>query len=147
MEQVAAHFGYEPNGIGFIHSPFNQEKTPSCRLYKNSFYDFSSNTGGDLIAFSAAILGANNWKAAQYLIQAFSLPVSLSGSADHREEIERQQWEQQRQRERQREFKAALLEEIGSLKRWEQAYQRVIDLGVYPPSSEMYGYVISIMTL
>ena len=143
MEQVAAHFGYEPNRAGFIHSPFNQEKTPSCRLYKNSFFDFSSNTGGDLIAFSAAILGVNNWKAVQYLIQAFSLPISLSGPANHREEIERRQREQQRQRERQREFKAALLEEIDGLKRWEQTYRRAIDLEVYPPVSEMRRYVIS----
>lgn len=143
MEQVAAHFGYEPNRTGFIHSPFNQEKTPSCRLYTNSFYDFSSNTGGDLIAFSAAILGVNNWKAAQYLIQAFSLPISLSGSADYREEVEQRHREQQRQQERQREFRAALLAKVGELKMWEQAYQRVIDLEVYPPLSEMQRYVIS----
>lgn len=76
MQQVAEHFGYKVNRSGFILSPFGNEKTPSCKLYRNSYYDFSTAAGGDLIQFTAAINGSNNWQACQYLIEAFSLPYS-----------------------------------------------------------------------
>lgn len=143
MRQIAEHFGYAVNRSGFILSPFGEEKTASCKLYQDSYYDFSAATGGDLIHFTAAILHVNNWEACQYLVQAFSLPVSLSGGTDRQEEIGRRQRAQQRQQERQQEFKAALLGEIERLKRWEQAYQRAITEKIYPPLSEMYGYVVS----
>lgn len=143
MRQVAEHFNYSINRSGFIPSPFGKEKTASCKLYRNSYYDFSTASGGDLIKFTAAILNINNWEACQYLVQAFSLPISLSGAADRREEIEQRQRERQRQEERKQEFKAALLEEIDSLKRWKQLYQRAIDEQIYSPLSEMQGYIIS----
>lgn len=62
-----------------------------------------------MIKFTAAILNINNWEACQYLVQAFSLPISLSGGTDRREEIERRQRERQRQEERKQVFRAALL--------------------------------------
>ncbi len=45
--------------------------------------------GGDLIKYTAAILNINNWEACQYLVQAFSLPISLSGITDRRERFKR----------------------------------------------------------
>ena len=71
MQQVAEHFGYKVNRSGFILSPFRNEKTPSCKLYRNSYYDFSTAAGGDLVQFTATINGSNNWQACQYLIEAF----------------------------------------------------------------------------
>ena len=87
MQQVAEHFGYKVNRSGFILSPFRNEKTPSCKLYRNSYYDFSTAAGGDLVQFTATINGSNNWQACQYLIEAFSLPYSLSGNTDNRKQI------------------------------------------------------------
>ena len=142
MAQVAQHFGYEPNRAGFIHSPFGKDKTASCKLYKNSFYDFSANTGGDLIKFTAALNGQNNWQACQYLVEAFSLPFSLSGSADNREQIERRKRERQRQQEREQNFKAAWLAEVDKLKTWEQIYTAAIEKKIYPPLSDMQAYVV-----
>ena len=109
MRQVAEHLGYSVNCSGFVLSPFGKEKTASCKLYHNSYYDFSTGAGGDLIRFTATILNINNWEACQYLVQAFSLPISLSGGADRREEIERRQRERQWQEERKRELKAWLM--------------------------------------
>ena len=77
MRQVAENFGYAVNRSGFIHSPFSTDKTASCKLYKASFYDFSTGTGGDLIKFTALVLGCDNWQAALYLIENFSLPISI----------------------------------------------------------------------
>ena len=143
MRQVAEHFGYPVNRSGFILSPFGKEKTASCKLYRNSYYDFSAAAGGDLIKFTATILNINNWEACQYLIQAFSLPISLSGGADRREEIERRQRERERQEERKEEFRTALSGEIDSLKRWADIYRTAIEKRLYEPFSDMWGYCIN----
>lgn len=143
MRQVAEHLGYSVNRSGFIFSPFGKEKTASCKLYRNSYYDFSTASGGDLIKFSAMVLGVNNWEACQYLVQAFSLPISLSGGTDRREEIERRQRERQRQEERKQEFRAALLGEIDSLKHWADIYRIAIEKRLYEPLSDMWGYCIN----
>lgn len=63
---------------------FKEERTASCKLYPRSFCDFSSGIGGDIIGFASAVLGLNNWEACRYLIEAFSLPFSLSGHTDNR---------------------------------------------------------------
>lgn len=135
--------GHSVNRSGFIHSPFKEERTASCKIYPHSFYDFSSGTGGDCIRFVSLVLGVNNWEACQYLIQAFSLPISLSGGTDRREEIERRQRERQRQEERKQEFRAALLGEIDSLKRWADIYRIAIEKRLYEPLSDMWGYCIN----
>ena len=130
--------------ISVVPAHFQKEKTASCKLYfsTNSFYDFSTNFGGDIIRFTAGILHTDNWRACRYLIEAFSLPISLSGATDRREEIEKRRKKQQRQQERAQEFETALSEEIENLKSQEQVYQRVIDEKIYPPMSEIQGYVV-----
>ncbi len=145
MQQVAAHFGYTPNRAGFIHSPFSEgkDKTASCKLYQNSYYDFSTNSGGDLIKFTAVMIGQNNWQACKYLTEAFSLPFSLSGHIDNREEIERRKRERQRQRERKQEFRACLSGEIDSLKHWADIYRTAIEKKLYEPFSDIWCYCIN----
>ena len=96
-----------------------------------------------MIRFTAAILNINNWEACQYLVQAFSLPISLSGGTDRREEIERRKRERQRQEERKQEFKAALSGEIDSLQRWSAIYRTAIEKRLYEPFSDMWGYCIN----
>ena len=121
IQQTVEHFGYSVNRSGFTLSPFGKEKTPSCKLYHttNTFYGFSANIGGDCIKFAAAVLGVDNWQACQYLIEAFSLPFSLSGSIENQAEIERRKVDQERQRMREQEFKAAWRKEVAFLKWWE----------------------------
>lgn len=143
MTQIARHLGYEPNRAGFIKSPFQGEKTASCKLYRNSYYDFSTSSGGDLIKFTALVLGVNNWESCKYLIQAFSLPIVLSGGTDHRDEIERRQREKKRQEERKQEFMTALLSEIDSLKRWADICRTVVEKRLCEPFSEMESYCIN----
>lgn len=140
MQQVAEHFGYKVNRSGFILSPFGNEKTPSCKLYRNSYYDFSTAAGGDLIQFTAALTGSNNWQACQYLVEAFSLPYSLSGHTDNHEEIRRRQEERQREQERKQEFKTCLIKKIDELKRWEGIYKKALEKELYEPFSDMWCY-------
>lgn len=142
MADVARHFGYAPNRAGFIKSPFKEERTASCKLYPHSFYDFSSNTGGDVIRFSSAILGLNNWEACRYLIEAFSLPFSLSGSADNREQIQRRQRERQKQQEKEQRFRTAWVAEVDRLKTWESIYQRAVEEKIFPPLSDLQAFTV-----
>ena len=136
MAQVAQHLGYTPNRAGFIKSPFKQERTASCKLYEYSFYDFSTNTGGDLVKFTAVVLGLNNWEACKYLIEAFSLPISLSGSVDHREQIRQRQREQHRKQEQEKQFKTAWRAEVDRLKYLETIWRFALEHQVFTPLSD-----------
>ncbi len=140
MQQVARHLGFEPNRAGFIKSPFQDERTASCKLYERSFYDFSTSTGGDLIRFTAAVLGLNNWQAVRYLVEAFSLPYSVSGSKDNREQIKKREQERKRQQEKEQRFKAAWLQEVDRLKKWECIFTLAIEKQVFPPMSDLWAY-------
>ena len=142
MADVARHFGYAPNRAGFIKSPFKEERTASCKLYPRSFYDFSSGTGGDIIRFASAVLGLNNWEACRYLIEAFSLPFSLSGHTDNREQIRRREQERQRQREKEQRFREAWRAEVDRLKTWENIYQRAIEKKMFPPLSDLQAFTV-----
>ena len=143
MADVARHFGYEPNRAGFIKSPFKGERTASCKLYPRSFYDFSAGTGGDIIRFAAAILHVNNWEACGYLVEAFSLPFSLSGSADNREQIRRREQGRQRKLEKERRFNEAWLAEVNELKTRENIYQRAIEEKTFPPLSDLQVFTVA----
>lgn len=140
MVDVARHFGYASNRAGFIKSPFKEERTASCKLYTRSFYDFSSGTGGDIIRFASAVLGLNNWEACRYLIEAFSLPFSLSGSADNRVQIQRRQRERQKQQEKEQRFRTAWVAEVDRLKTWESIYQRAVEEKIFPPLSDLQAF-------
>ena len=50
MEEVVRMFGYEPR-MGFICCPFHGEKTPSLKIYSNSWYCFGCNKGSSTIDF------------------------------------------------------------------------------------------------
>lgn len=143
MADVARHFGYEPNRAGFIKSPFKEERTASCKLYPQSFYDFSSNTGGDIIRFTAEALGLNNWEACRYLIEAFSLPFTLSGAKDNRAEIEKRQRERQRQQVKEQRFKEMWRTEVDRLKTWESIYRRAIERKIFSPLSDLQAYTVA----
>lgn len=95
---VAEHFGFVVNANGFCKSPLNKaEKTPSCKIYPGNrgFYDFSAATGGDTLKFASIALNTDSWQAAQYLIEAFHLPVNVKDSSLTRQKVQ----ELQRQRE------------------------------------------------
>lgn len=52
---LANSYGMKPDKNGFIKSIYKDEKTPSLKIYEktNTFYDFSTQRGGDVINFYA----------------------------------------------------------------------------------------------
>lgn len=51
MTDVVSRYGFRPNRAGFICCPFHKEKTPSCKIYEDSFYCFGCGEHGDIFDF------------------------------------------------------------------------------------------------
>lgn len=51
MADVVSRYGLRPNRAGFICCPFHKEKTPSCKIYEDSFYCFGCGEHGDVFDF------------------------------------------------------------------------------------------------
>ena len=55
LPEVAELMGLEPDSRDKVHSPFNPEDhTPSCHLYDDHFYDYSTGRWGDVFDFVQA---------------------------------------------------------------------------------------------
>lgn len=103
MPDVAMYLGFHPDSKGFIKSPFQDEKTASCKLYKDlgrGYYDFSAGEGGDCVRFVARTQGLNSWEACRLLVEAFSLPVDMKSTHLTRKRV--QQLKQQREADQKR---------------------------------------------
>ena len=77
MPEAAAFYGYAPNRAGFICCPFHAEKTPSCKIYEQSFYCFGCHTGGTVIDFTARLFDLKPLDAAKRLNDDFHLGLNL----------------------------------------------------------------------
>lgn len=52
MADIVSRYGLQPNRAGFISCPFHQEdRTPSLKLYKTSFYCYGCGIHGDIFTF------------------------------------------------------------------------------------------------
>ena len=89
-----------------------------------------------MIRFTAAVLGLNNWQAACYLVEEFSLPVSLSGSRDNQEQIRERERERRKQLEKEQRFKDAWLQEVNRLKYLEVVWNFALDHQLFTPLSD-----------
>lgn len=52
MKEVVSRYGLIPNRAGFVKCPFHQgDRSPSLKIYKDSFYCFGCGEGGDIFDF------------------------------------------------------------------------------------------------
>ena len=51
MRQILDRYGLVPNRAGFICCPFHKEKTPSMKIYKDSFHCFGCGENGYVFSF------------------------------------------------------------------------------------------------
>lgn len=51
MRDIVERYGLKPNRAGFICCPFHKEKTPSMKIYKDSYYCFGCGEHGDIFSF------------------------------------------------------------------------------------------------
>lgn len=118
-QDVAEHFGFVVNANGFCKSPLNKsEKTPSCKIYPGNrgFYDFSAATGGDTLKFASIALGVDSWQAAQYLIEAFHLPIDTKKNALTKQKVQELKQRREADQRRRNLKKQKSVNEMDSLK-------------------------------
>jgi DNA primase len=51
MRDIVERYGLRPSRAGFIICPFHKEKTPSLKIYKDSFHCFGCGAHGDIFTF------------------------------------------------------------------------------------------------
>ena len=80
MRSIAAEYGFNPNRHDYICCPFHNEKTPSMRLYEQSFYCFGCHIGGDVIRFVSKLFDLSAIEAAKKLNTDFALSLDICQS-------------------------------------------------------------------
>lgn len=79
----------QPNKYDFVHSPFKSEKNPSCKIYfkTDTFFDYSTSKGGDIIDFYCALYNCDKGKAINELKNIFLLNDTTLPSPKDRSDI------------------------------------------------------------
>lgn len=77
MQDIAIQYGFTPNRSGFICCPFHAEKTPSCKLYSNSYYCYGCGEGGDCIKFVSRLFDITALDAVKKINADFGLYLNV----------------------------------------------------------------------
>lgn len=82
MRSIAAEYGFNSNRHDYICCPFHNEKTPSMRLYDQSFYCFGCHIGGDVITFVSKLFELSAIEAAKKINTDFALSLNIGKDTD-----------------------------------------------------------------
>ena len=104
LAEVFRQYGFQINRSGFCKCPFHNERTASCKVYRDSFYCFGCHAHGDAINFVKQYDNVDFRGAVDRLISMFGIAVDDEKStakrvADSRATFMRHYELQQRERE------------------------------------------------
>lgn len=117
MQAIADRYGLTVNRSGFACCPFHDEKTPSLKLYENSFYCFGCGAGGDVITFVAKLYGLSNAQAALRINEDFGLYLTKKKAPGQQSLYLRKKAQQVQETEKQHREYLARCDEFRSLNR------------------------------
>ena len=80
IKQVIEYYGISINNNGFASCPFHQEKTPSFKVYYDSFYCFGCGENGTVIDFVMKYYNMTNIEAVKKLNGDFGLGLPIDGN-------------------------------------------------------------------
>lgn len=80
IKQALEYYGLSINSKGFTLCPFHQEKTPSFKVYDNSFYCFGCGVSGTVIDFVMKYFGLTKIEAVKKLNYDFALNLPIGGT-------------------------------------------------------------------
>lgn len=83
MEDVLNKYGIEVKRNGMFSCPFHEDKRPSAKMYKDSFYCFSCNKAGDLIRFVEDYFNLSFKEAMQKINIDFNLGIDSNTKIDY----------------------------------------------------------------
>ena len=101
MRDVVEQYGYHPNRAGFISCPFhNGDRTPSMKIYKDSFNCFSCGAHGDIFSFVQEMEKCDFKTAFMFLGGTYDKDKKSVRNALKRVETARKERESRKERER-----------------------------------------------
>lgn len=145
MPEVATYLGFEVNSRGFIRSPFHDEKTASCKLYKEpgrGYYDFSAGEGGDCIRFVARTQGLNNWESCRLLVEAFNLPIDMKSTHLTRQNVQKLKQQREADQKRKAVGKKKWVAEMDNLKAIIATCEELLKSPHIQPMSDLWCSVV-----
>ena len=81
VPQAAAHYGIRIERNGMCCCPFHSDKTPSMKINETYYYCFGCHSTGDVIDFTARLLGLSPIDAARKLAANFGIDPNTPASA------------------------------------------------------------------
>lgn len=91
MQDVALHYGYQPNRAGFVKCPFHAgDRTASLKVYpgKGGWHCFGCNRGGSVVDFTAELFNLSPLDAVRQLDRDFGLHLPLDRQQTPQERTE-----------------------------------------------------------
>lgn len=77
IEDTARWLGLSVNNNHYTSCVFHNERTPSMKLYKNTFRCYGCSSSGDSISLTARVLNISPYEALETINQAFNLGLEL----------------------------------------------------------------------
>ncbi len=127
MREMAERYGIKVNRNGFCRCIFHNERTPSMKLYKDSFYCFSCQKSGDVFTFVQKMDGMS-------FKEAFK---ALGGDSDNSFSARKRIYQAQKKREMERKAGERLKRERELNRLLMEVYRRW--LGRLEPLSEAWA--------
>lgn len=81
VQQAASHYGVRIGRNGMCRCPFHPDKTPSMKINETYYYCFGCHSTGDVIDFTAGLLGLSPLEAAYKLAADFGIDPNTPASA------------------------------------------------------------------
>lgn len=147
MPDVATYLGFHPDSKGFIKSPFHDEKTASCKLYKElgrGYYDFSAGEGGDCIRFVARTQGMDNWKASRLMIEAFNLPIDMKSTHLTRKRVQQLKRDREQKEIAKKVEKSRWVNRVDELKAKIEMYENLLQSEHIPVFSSVWCWCVDL---
>ena len=76
VRQAAEHYGLKVSRNNMVCCPFHNNRHPSLKLNEDYFYCFGCGATGDVVDFTARLLGLSAYESAQRLAADFGLDIS-----------------------------------------------------------------------
>lgn len=76
VRQAAEHYGLKVSRNNMVCCPFHNDRHPSLKLNEDYFYCFGCGATGDVVDFTARLLGLSAYESAQRLAADFGLDIS-----------------------------------------------------------------------
>ena len=118
--QAAERYGLSVNQSGTARCPFHKDRHPSLKLNEDYFFCFGCGAAGDVIDFTARLLGLSCYEAAQKLASDFDISAELGQVTTGASKSKPPQWHQSRLDELR--FLRVLTDYLHLLEEWKCKY-------------------------